>query len=94
MAIRVEWSPNALDDIEQIAEFITRDSNYYARSVVGQIVERTSLLKKFPKQGRIVPELNNEMIREIFVYQYRIIYEISDSKTVLILVVIHGSRDF
>ncbi len=41
--------------------------------------------------GRIVPELNRENIRELFVYSYRLIYEIRD-KTVRIVAVVHGKR--
>jgi toxin ParE1/3/4 len=38
-----------------------------------------------------VPEKNEESIREIFVFQYRIIYEILTSE-IHILTVVHGKR--
>jgi hypothetical protein len=34
MDCRVEWSPEAVEDVEAIAEYIGRDSTFYARSVV------------------------------------------------------------
>ena len=34
MDLEVKWSPEAIEDIEAITEYIARDSEYYARSVV------------------------------------------------------------
>ncbi len=34
MDIEVEWSPEAAEDLESIAEYIARDSEFYARAVV------------------------------------------------------------
>lgn len=38
MDIVVRWSPEAADDVEAIAEYIARDSEYYARSIVAEIL--------------------------------------------------------
>ena len=46
---------------------------------------------QFPKLGRVVPEKDDESIREIFVFQYRIIYEILVSE-IHVLTVVHGKR--
>jgi hypothetical protein len=32
----VEWSPEALEDIQSIAAYISRDSEYYARAVISK----------------------------------------------------------
>ena len=85
------WSDASLEDIDDIAEYIGRDSLYYAQKVVEQIVAKVELFVEQPRLGRIVPELNQESIRESFVYNYRIIYEIRD-RTIEILAVIHGNR--
>ena len=34
MARQLRWSPEAIEDIESIANYIERDSAYYARAVV------------------------------------------------------------
>ncbi|MSV34325.1 MAG: type II toxin-antitoxin system RelE/ParE family toxin [Bryobacterales bacterium] len=57
------------------------------RSVVG------ILLQRFSARGRVVPELNESVIREIFVKQYRLIYEIRADQ-VVILAFLHGARLF
>ena len=40
-----------------------------------------------------MPEIDDENIREIFAYSYRILYEIKSDK-VYIIGIIHGRRDF
>jgi toxin ParE1/3/4 len=41
MAYSVVWSPNALDDVDEIAAYITRDSPTYAAAVVEKILDIT-----------------------------------------------------
>lgn len=91
MDYRVSWSPTALDDVDAIAEYISRDSPAYARAVVVKIRDTARKLKNFPNAGRIVPEFEDEAIRERFVYSYRLIYRIRSSE-VLVAAVIHGRR--
>jgi toxin ParE1/3/4 len=91
MAIQLEWSNEALEDIESIATYIEKDSPVYAKSVVSQFFEKAEIIKDFIELGRIVPELGDSTIREIFVYSYRLIYKI-DSNTILFVAVIHGKR--
>lgn len=91
MAIKLEWSNEALEDIESIATYIEKDSPVYARSVVFKIFEKAEIIRDFIELGRIVPELNDSTIREIFVYSYRLIYKI-DSNRILFVAVIHGKR--
>ncbi len=93
MAYRIVWSPEALEDIESIAEYIERDSLFYAKAVVDKILWSTEKLKGFPKIGRIVPELEKEDIRELIVYSYRLVYQIKEEQ-ILIIAVIHGKRQF
>jgi toxin ParE1/3/4 len=88
---RVTWSPEALNDVDAIADYIHRDSPAYARAVAEKIIEASRNLTRFPNAGRVVPELGSESIRERFVYSYRLIYRI-ESDTVLIVAVIHGKR--
>ena len=89
----VKWSGPARMDLKQIHDYIASDSKYYAKKVVQTIVEKTEELMAFPQIGRMVPEIDNPNIRELFVYSYRLIYEIS-SDGIEILAVIHGRRDF
>ena len=53
----------------------------------------TEKLEDFLEMGRIVPEIDDPNVRELFVYSYRLIYEINPDG-LEILAIIHGKRDF
>ncbi len=91
MDYQVVWSPPALDDVESLAEYIARDSEFYAGAVVEKILDTARQLGSFPLAGRIVPELGDECIRERFVYSYRLIYRLGINR-ITVLTVIHGKR--
>ena len=91
MDLEVEWSPEATEDLELIAEYIARDSEFYARAVVTKILAISRDIREFPLIGRVVPELGNEHIRERLVYSYRLVYRI-EAERILIIAVIHGKR--
>ncbi len=93
MDYKIVWSPEAIEDLQSIAEYIQRDSEFYARAVVTKILDVSRSIKDFPLIGRIVPELENESIRERFVYSYRLVYQIKTQR-ILIVAVIHGKRLF
>jgi len=89
--LKVNWSPEAIDDLQSIAEYIARDSEFYARAVVSEILKIARSTGSFPLIGRVVPEIENEAIRERFVYSYRLVYQV-EKDSVLITAVIHGKR--
>ena len=91
MVHRVRWSPRAADDLEAIADYISLDSPAYAKSVVKTILEITRKLSQFPLAGRMVPEFNDESIREWFAYSYRIIYRV-DQNVITVAAIVHGRR--
>ena|SRR5438445_2151443 len=76
MAHRVVWSRRAVQDLEAIAEYIAQDSPAYATGVVRTIINQTKVLSRFPRFGRKVPEFDDENIRELLAYSYRVIYRI------------------
>ena len=79
MAKTVIWSQQALDDIDNIAEYISRDSIYHAQHVVESLFELADSIPDQSESGRIVPELQDSNERERFIYSYRLIYELKDS---------------
>ncbi len=91
MVKSIIWSEESIQDIDSIAEFISRDSAHHAQRVVGEIFNIAETLLSHPEMGRIVPELRQSDTREHFIYSYRIIYEIKEEQ-LHILAMIHGSR--
>lgn len=73
-------------------EFISKDSPKYAVIQIKRIRERAKILKKQPFPGRIVPETQNESIRELIPGNYRIIYRIISNDRIDILTVHHSAR--
>lgn len=93
MARVLVWSPEAVEDVAAIAGYIERDSPWYAKAVVSKIIEVAESIPEFPEMGRTVPEVGETAIRERFVHRYRVIYELAETR-VLIVAVIHGRQDF
>jgi plasmid stabilization system protein ParE len=91
MAHRIVWSSRAAQDLDSIAEYIAADSPAYAGVVLKNIVSQTRILARFPQAGRKVPEFDDESLRELVVYSYRIIYRLQPEEA-LIVAVIHGKR--
>ncbi|MFM9972930.1 MAG: type II toxin-antitoxin system RelE/ParE family toxin [Burkholderiales bacterium] len=90
--MRVEWSDFARDDLDDLVRYITRDSAFYARRFGQKVVLATRRLKEFPESGRMIPEVDDRALREIIVQGYRVMYRL-ETERVLILAVMHGSRN-
>ncbi len=89
---KIIWTNNALQDLEEIAEFIEKDSPQYAKVTIRALYNYTKILKDQPKLGRIVPEIESVEFRELIRGNYRIIYQES-TESIFILTVHHSSRD-
>jgi plasmid stabilization system protein ParE len=87
----VSWSLRARADLKAIHEHISKDSPINAKTVVREIVGRANLIDQAPRGGRKVPELEDEAIREIPVYSWRVIYQLRD-ETVFIVTLVHKRR--
>ena len=87
----VNWTLQALDDLESICLFIGRDSPQAAAVFAQRALRSTDPLVNFPRLGRVVPELEIENIREIILGNYRVIYRIEDEQ-VQVLTLHHGAR--
>ena len=73
---QVRWTPQSVNDIDQIAEYIAKDSTVYASIQTERFFEAVKILKGQIRAGRIVPEIGDETIREIIIGYYRIIYRV------------------
>ncbi|MEQ6168654.1 MULTISPECIES: type II toxin-antitoxin system RelE/ParE family toxin [unclassified Ekhidna] len=72
----VVWTIGAKSDLQQIYDYISDDSPLYAERFVMKLIDKVSILKEFPNAGRIVPEFENQQLRELIEGNYRIIYKI------------------
>ena len=92
MARKIVWTESAWNDLEGVANFISRDSPYYAGALVREARATARSLGQLSTRGRVVPEIADIGIREMIVQSYRMIYRVEKSR-VAILAFIHGARD-
>ncbi len=85
----VRWTAHARSQLRRIHEQIAQDSPLYATRVCEALVQKTTGLDELPRKGRMVAELNDETVREISLYSYRILYEIQPDSTIAVLALIH-----
>lgn len=90
--MKIRWTESAVEDLENIKNYISKDSEYYGLIMIGRILGAVEKLSRFPDVGRVVPEMRDANIREILFHNYRIIYK-KDEGCILILAIVHGARD-
>jgi len=56
------------------------------------LVEAVDRVERFPSLGRIVPEADNDSIREVLFQNYRVVYVVVGER-VSILAVVHAAMD-
>jgi len=76
--MKVHWTEAALADLQSIEAYIGRHSQQYARGMVERIFARSEQLSSQPRLGPMVPEYEEETLREPFEHPYRIVCRIVD----------------
>jgi addiction module RelE/StbE family toxin len=87
----VNWTEAALDDLRAIEAYIARRSPQYGRKMIEDIFDRTERLADFPQLGGVVPEYEDESLRELLEHPYRIVYRVYEDR-VDVVAVVHGAR--
>ncbi len=78
--MEIIWSPLAIDRVTEIAEYIALDKPSAAEKWVDKIFNSVKRLEQFPNSGRVVPEIQQEHIREVILGNYRIIYRVEKNQ--------------
>jgi toxin ParE1/3/4 len=85
------WSPRAVLDLEDICDYIARDSERYARLFAQRVVDIIESIPDQPRLGSIVPEYDRDDIRERIFHNYRIIYRLRGER-IEVVSICHGAR--
>lgn len=85
----VIWTDPALDQLEEIAEYIALDKPGAASSLVKMIFSTVQRLEQFTESGHIPPELPDSIYRELYVRPCRIFYRNEDS----VALILHVMRE-
>ncbi|MBA9086822.1 plasmid stabilization system protein ParE [Fontibacillus solani] len=57
------WTVSAYKDIQNIVEYISQDSMYYAMAFYDDVMDIAQTLNEFPQRGRVVPEMDDPEMR-------------------------------
>lgn len=88
----IVWTEPALDDLDEIAEYIALDKLSAAENLVRKVFEKVDRLSGLPNSSRKVPELTPSKYKEVIVGPCRIFYRVSED-AVYILHVMRVERD-
>jgi len=90
--VKINWTKQSKNDLQDIFEFIAKDSKLLAHKEVSKIQKHAEVLKDFPDSGKRFEGLHDESLREIVYSHYKILYKIVTSEVINILTVHHGAR--
>lgn len=85
------WSNPALDQLEEIAEYIALDKPEAASRLVREVFSTVDRLEQFPDSGHLPPELPNSIYRELHVKPCRIFCR-REGNTMIIVHVMREER--
>ena len=86
--MKVIWTENAVNKLEEFADFIALDNSHAALKWTEKIRKSVNKIALFSQRGRIVPEIKRNDIHEIIEGNYHIIYRI-ESDRISILTIRH-----
>ena len=76
----VRWSSQARKDLESISDYYRDVAPAYAARFEEQVFEATRNLERFPSSGRVIPEAEDEQLRELIYRQYRVMYHVDETE--------------
>jgi len=89
--MKVVWTDEAQAHLDSIYQYIARDAPLYAKRVVDKLTRRSQQLIRHPHSGRIVPEYEDQQLRELIVFPYRLVYR-TKSDRLDVIAVFHGAQ--
>jgi toxin ParE1/3/4 len=89
---QIIWTEPALDDLNNIAEYIAVSNLYAAKQLVENVFSKVQRLEQFPDSGRVPEEVSNLNYQEVVVNPCRVFYKV-DNDSVFILHVMRQERD-
>lgn len=88
--MRVEWTDEAQDDIDSIADWYA-DNPERAEAILDGLIARLEQVAIFPRSGSLAPGVNPAHVRQLVEGQYRVLYA-PGPETIMVLGVPHVSR--
>ena len=73
--MNVEWTANAIRQLNGIYEYISKDSEFYASRIVDRLTSRSIQIQEHALSGEMVPEFGDTTSREVIECPFRLIYQ-------------------
>ena len=89
--MNVDFSPEALADLDAIYEYIARDKPRIALAWTEKLIDAAEKAVAYPLAGRVVPEIGDAKIREVLFRNYRIVYRV-EAKRLLVITIVERHR--
>ena len=83
---RLIWTEPALQDLDQIADYISLDKPEAARKLVQRVFQKVEFLADFPELGSCPKELKGTVYRHLVISPLRIFYRIESDKLFIVYV--------
>jgi plasmid stabilization system protein ParE len=91
--MKVKYSPESIEDLQRVVEFIENKNPFAARRVAIDLQEGVQKLKQFSQIGLPVLKASDpERIRDLYLGQYTVRYLITD-EVIYILRIWHGKEN-
>ena len=93
MDYKVIWTDEAIADLRQLVVFISKHNPDAAVKFGETIVRKSLILSSHPRLGRRLKMSPTDLMREVGISPYRMVYEIDDqARVIYIRLLWHGSR--
>ena len=90
---RVVWTESAQRALDDVLGDIAETSPSGAVRVLTRALDTAASLSTLAERGRVVPEIGEPTLRQLLVYDYRLLYRMLDDR-IVIRAFLHGARDF
>lgn len=90
---RVIWTESARHALDEVVAYISQDSPDGAVRVLTRALDTAASLSTLAERGRMVREVGDSTLRELLVYDYRMLYRVYEDR-VVIHAFLHGARNF
>ena len=90
---RVIWTDSAKHALDEVIAYISQESPDGAVRVLTSALDTAASLSTLAERGRVVREIGESTLRDLLVYDYRMLYRVREDR-VVIRAFLHGARDF
>jgi plasmid stabilization system protein ParE len=91
--MRVKYSPESIQDLQRVVEFVENKNLYAARRIAIDLQEGVDRLKQFPEIGLpVLKATDPEKMRDLYVSNYTVRYLITE-KIIYVLRIWHSKEN-